>query len=141
MMKSRRAAVQAPRTGHHASRQPREVEAAYPLMPQQYYDLIARRHLFDGELRLLFAVLEDAIRCYVMNMKSASAGSRKEFEEARVWLNTHGHQDLFSFETLCALFEIEPDKLRKQLDTLCAADLPRRRLRSIGRRVPMSVPG
>jgi hypothetical protein len=137
-MKSRRAAAHAPMAGHHSSR---DADAAFPLMPQQYYDLIARRHLFDGELRLLFAVLEDAIRCYVMNMNCPSACSRKEFEEAQAWLNRRGHQDLFSFETLCELFEIEPERLRKQLDSLHASDLPRRRLRSIGRRVPVSVPG
>ncbi len=42
-----------------------EVDGVFPLMPQQYYDLISRRRIIDGERRLMFAVFEDAIRCFV----------------------------------------------------------------------------
>ncbi|HYA35457.1 MAG TPA: hypothetical protein VEF03_07550 [Candidatus Binataceae bacterium] len=117
-----------------------DFEAAHPLMPTQYYDLVARRHSFNGELRLLFAVLEDAIRAYVMNLNQVSVHQRRDFEEASAWIYENGQRDLFSFENLCAVFEIDPDALRKHLKMLNARDLPRRRLRSIGRRVPMSVP-
>jgi hypothetical protein len=31
-----------------------EVEGVFPLMQQQYYDLISRRRIIDGERRLMF---------------------------------------------------------------------------------------
>jgi hypothetical protein len=116
-----------------------EVDGVFPLMPQQYYDLIARRHLVDGERRLLFAVFEDAIRTYVSTMHAKSLSRRKEFEEVRDWMNIDGEDGVFSFDSLCSLFHVDADLLRRQLATLRSTDLPRRRIGSIGRRVPISA--
>ena len=87
----------------------------------------------------MFAVFEDAIRCYVMCMSSKSQARRKEFEEVRLWMDLRGHHSVFSFDSLCDLFEIDADLLRAQLARLQTSDLPRRRIGSIGRRVPMSA--
>lgn len=129
-------------SGREASIQKRErpeVDGVFPLMPQQYYDLIARRRIADGERRLMFAVFEDAIRSYVSSMNGKSAARRREFQEVQDWINIRGHHHIFGFDSLCSLFNIEPDVLRRQLTTLQASDLPRRRIGSIGRRVPMSA--
>ena len=58
-------------------------EASDPMTPQQYYDMIARRGHHDGETRLLFAVLEDAIRCYAIAKNSPARSHRREFEEVQ----------------------------------------------------------
>ena len=39
------------------------------LLPGQYADLVRRNHVIEGELKLLLAVLEDAIRCYLRNVE------------------------------------------------------------------------
>lgn len=122
-----------------ARRDRQEVDGVFPLMPQQYYDLIARRHLVDGERRLLFAVFEDAIRTYVSTMHAKSLSRRKEFEEVRDWMSIKGEDGVFSFDNLCSLFRVDADLLRNQLTTLRTTDLPRRRIGSIGRRVPISA--
>lgn len=127
------------RQGANPKNQRPEVEGVFPLMPQQYYDLISRRRLIDGERRLMFAVFEDAIRCFVMSMSSKSAARRREFEEVRSWMELRGHHSVFSFDSLCDLFEVDGDLLRAQLANLRTSDLPRRRIGSIGRRVPMSA--
>ena len=88
-----------------------EVDGVFPLMPQQYYDLISRRRIIDGERRLMFAVFEDAIRSYVMCMSSKSQARRREFEEVKAWIELRGHHSVFSFDSLCELFEIDPDLL------------------------------
>ena len=116
-----------------------EVEGVFPLMPQQYYDLISRRRIIDGERRLMFAVFEDAIRSYVMCMTAKSSSRRREFEEVKAWMELRGHHSVFAFDSLCDLFEVDPELLRHQLTTLRTSDLPRRRIGSIGRRVPMSA--
>src|SRR5579862_8465003 len=125
------------RQGANPKTQRAEVDGVFPLMPQQYYDLISRRRIIDGERRLMFAVFEDAIRCYVMCMSSKSQSRRREFEEVRGWMDLRGYHSVFSFDSLCDLFEIDADVLRSQLATLRSSDLPRRRIGSIGRRVPM----
>jgi len=116
-----------------------EVDGVFPLMPQQYYDLISRRRIIDGERRLMFAVFEDAIRSYVLCMSAKSSARRREFEEVRGWTELRGHHSVFSFDSLCDLFEIDSNLLRHQLKTMRSSDLPRRRIGSIGRRVPMSA--
>ena len=116
-----------------------EFDGVYPLMPTQYYDLIGRRSMLDGEKKLLFAVLEDAIRVYVLNINARTGSGRREFEEVCGWVNTRGNQDLFTFDSLCGVFGIVPDALRQQLALLSASDLPRRRVRSVGRRVPLTM--
>ncbi len=53
-----------------------DVDGVFPLMPQQYYDLISRRRIIDGERRLMFAVFEDAIpSTYVMCMGAEIAST------------------------------------------------------------------
>lgn len=65
------------RQGANPKTQRAEVDGVFPLMPQQYYDLISRRRIIDGERRLMFAVFEDAVRCYVMCMSSKSQARRR----------------------------------------------------------------
>jgi len=40
------------------------------LLPGQYVDLVRRNEVIEGELKLLLAVLEDAIRCYLRNVNA-----------------------------------------------------------------------
>ncbi len=110
------------------------------MTPQQYYDMIARRGYHDGETRLLFAVLEDAIRCFAIAKNSPARSSRREFEEVREWVNARGDHDLFAFDSICAVFAIEPEALRNQLNAMRIGNFPTRRLRSVGRRTALTVP-
>ncbi len=116
-------------------------DASDPMTPQQYYDMIAnRRDHHDGETRLLFAVLEDAIRCFAIAKNSPARSSRREFEEVREWVNTRGDHDVFAFDSICAVFAIEPEALRDQLNAMRIGNFPTRRLRSVGRRTALTVP-
>ncbi len=85
----------------------------------QYYDRKSHTRHLNGESRLLFAVLEDAIRCILLGRWS-SLGTEKhrELAETMVWVNMRGDHDLFSFDSICAVFEIEPDGLRRKLNAL-----------------------
>ena len=118
----------------------RREEVPDPMTPQQYYDMLSRRHHHDGETRLLFAVLEDAIRCYAIARNSPARSRQREFEEVREWVNTRGDHDIFSFDSICAVFSIEPETLRNQLNTSEIAHFPARRLRTVGRRTALSIP-
>ncbi len=115
-------------------------EASDPMTPDQYYDMVARRGPQDGETRLLFAVLEDAIRCYAIAKNSTTGFHRREFEEVQRWVNTRGDHDIFAFDSICAVFSIQPEALRNQLNSLRIENFPSRRLRTVGRRTALTVP-
>lgn len=119
-------------------REPRDV-TSYPLTPGQYYDEIGRSSRLDGESRLLFAVLEDAIRCYTMASRSTRRSDQRAFEEVKEWVNTRGDHDLFSFDSICRVFDLEPDHLRMQLNSIEVSKIRRHRFRTVGRRITLSV--
>lgn len=104
------------------------------LMPVQYYQLVKRHSPTDGVHRLLYAVLEDAIRCYVATMNARSRQQRARFVEVQQWFRAKpsansGPTGLFAFETLCEVLGIEPNIVRKRLKTLRLSQLPTRRHR------------
>ena len=103
------------------------------LLPVQYVDLVRRNHVIEGELKLLLAVLEDAIRCYLRNANAKDGERRRDFVEVRTWFEGGvaparvRRADIFSFENLCAALGIEPRCLLARLRILTIADLPSRR--------------
>lgn len=104
------------------------------LLPVQYYQLIRRHTPLGGEMRLLYAVLEDAMRCYLTTGNSRSRSQRIRFIEAQNWFEPQSPwappaTGLFAFEPLCEALEIDPRAVRKFLATMTAADVPTRRHR------------
>jgi len=91
------------------------------IVPSQYNDLVRRRSGgFEAEQRLLWAVLENAIHIYRTNMCCATAKQRYEFEEICNWFRPSKSQlgQLFSFETICELLEIDARQLLHGLDSI-----------------------
>ncbi len=86
------------------------------LLPAQYYELMRRRNVLEGERKLMFAVLEDAIDCYLKNMTAKSRRRRILFYEVQNWMSTKNRAGLFSYETLCEALEINPVALRTGLE-------------------------
>jgi hypothetical protein len=105
------------------------------LVPVQFFDLTRRRSMLDGETRLVFAVLEDAVRCYVKTVNSMRRCDREQYEEVQRWFNAEaGIHSPFSFEYVCDVLGIEPASLRGRLGMLSVDDLPTKQMRSVGRR-------
>ena len=105
------------------------------LVPVQFFDLTRRRSTLDGETRLVFAVLEDAVRCYVKTVNSSRRSDREQFDEVRRWFHAEaGTHSPFSFEYVCDVLGIEPAALRERLGLMSVDDLPTKQMRSVGRR-------
>jgi hypothetical protein len=105
------------------------------LVPAQFYDLTRRRAALNGETRLVFAVLEDAVRCYVKNANATRRSQREAFEEAARWFDAAaGPHNPFSFGYICDVLGVDPDFLRTQIKRLGPRDLPTKQMRSVGRR-------
>ena len=100
------------------------------ILPSQFADLNKRRPPMEGEYRLLFAVLEDAVSRYLINMKCETEDQRRIFKETASWFKgKDGDRGLFAFESVCGFLGIDPDRLRKGLATLQPREMPLRRQR------------
>ena len=79
----------------------------------------------SAALRLMAAVLQDAIQSYTRNVHARSARRRMEFLEVRSWFNAKNQPGVFGFENLCDMLGINADWLRRSL-RLDACQRPRR---------------
>ena len=103
-----------------------------PILPAQYFESMKRPKLLVGEYRLLLAVLEDAVRCYLTDINGRSKEQRARFAEVRRWFYSSGdaeQQALFAFESICDLLGIDPGVVRRRLGSISLGELPWRRLR------------
>jgi hypothetical protein len=94
------------------------------LLPVQYYDTVAGGHSPSGEFKLFFAILEDAVRCYVKAKHCRSGARRAEYIAARAWFYARGAPHVFSFESVCAFLDLNAECLRARLESLSPSDLP-----------------
>ena len=100
------------------------------LLPVQYYGRVAGKRATTGEFKLFFAILEDALRCYVRCKGCRSRAERVEFLDVRAWFHNLGAPHVFSFDSTCALLDIDPQCLRTRLNSLTELDLPRKQFRT-----------
>src|SRR5215469_15685524 len=99
-----------------------------PILPVQYWTSVKGVKQQEGERCLLLAVLEDAIRCYVANINARTRQQRLTFAEVYNWFYPrHKAERLapISFESVCDLLGIEAEALRRRLNSIHIADLPR----------------
>lgn len=111
------------------------------LLPTQFYELLRRRTILEGERKLMFAVLEDAIQCYLKNMNGRTEQQRILFAEVQRWFDAEEDikgGSVFSFESVCRELGIDPGRLRKRLDPSRLSDLPSTRNRRVTPTRPLS---
>ena len=91
------------------------------ILPAQYNELIRRRSDgINGESRLLWAVLEDAITTYMANRSCSSPTQRRTFAEVERWFRPSRKQPkaLFQFETVCELLQLDARRLLDNLESI-----------------------
>jgi hypothetical protein len=72
-----------------------------------------RRIAFQGERRLMLAVLKDAVENYATNLNTASRRGQERFREAEEWIDRpQNPHDVFGFDNVCEALDIDPDYLR-----------------------------
>ncbi len=106
------------------------------VLPVQYNAGPRGLRVWEQERRLLAAVLEDAIRCYLTNRGARTKAQFERFLEVQAWFNDcrpgHGPHGLFTFESICEALGIEPGLLRKRLSSISVAKVRGRSQRYTG---------
>ncbi len=85
------------------------------LLPSQFFDRLRRRSEYDGERRLMIAVLEDAVDVYRKQAGARDPRGRQLFVEAESWVEDNDRAWLFSFENICDVLDIDATYLRRGL--------------------------
>ena len=126
---------------------PRELASEH-LLPVQFTELLQRPSGRTPELRLMAAVLEDAIRSFCQCAGSRGVRSQQLFRETAEWFESHDVSWPFAFENICDVLALEPDWIRRVLTrwqgnqkaaTGWPAPIPSVRLRVAGSRHTVSA--
>jgi len=96
------------------------------ILPMQYFDQVQKRFSAVAEGRLLLAVLQDAINCYLEDVNCTGRHARARFREVNDWFNARNCHDLFAFESICEVFGIDPPSVRRALRRMGAYGRPQR---------------
>ena len=85
------------------------------LLPVQYADLQRGATPRPPEHGLLFAVLEDAVRCWQTYGNSTDRRGQHLFQEVSQWFASDDDGSPFTFVAICHLFDLEPGCIRDGL--------------------------
>lgn len=88
------------------------------LLPAQFYAAFRGSSGTRGEKRLMLAVLEDALDCFQKYATSSDGQGQALFEEANTWICSADRSWFFSYENICEALGINPEYLRRGLDSL-----------------------
>ena len=85
------------------------------LLPIQYFEAMRRKHLLEGEKRLILSVLEDAVDCFMKCIDSATNKGQRLFRDADEWINLEDKRWVFSFDNVCEMLDINAEYMRAGL--------------------------
>ena len=85
------------------------------LLPIQYFEAMRRKHLLEGEKRLILSVLEDAVECFMKCIDASSSKGQRLFRDAEEWINLEDKKWVFSFDNVCEMLDVNPEYLRRGL--------------------------
>ncbi len=67
------------------------------------------------EIRLIAAVLEDAIDCYLKYSSAKTRRGKRIFTEAAEWIFNRDEDWLFGFDNICEMLKLDPGYIRRVL--------------------------
>jgi imidazolonepropionase-like amidohydrolase len=85
------------------------------LLPIQYFEAMRRKHLLEGEKRLVLSVLEDAVECFMKCIDSPTSKGQRLYRDADEWINLEDKHWVFSFDNVCDMLDINPEYMRRGL--------------------------
>ena len=86
------------------------------ITPEQYRDRVSSELVDQPEIRLMLAVMEDAVATYQRYATDSGRRSKRLFEEAQSWILSDDTSWPYSFENICHALRFNPDSLRRGLE-------------------------
>jgi hypothetical protein len=108
------------------------------VLPSQFYEQNhSRNGQYEGERRLMNALLEGALREFIDYIGDSNAEARRLFAEANTWIFEKKATAYFSFDLACESLDIEPEYLRGGIRKWAAAKRIGAHVPSLKRRSPV----
>lgn len=85
------------------------------VMPEQVFTARVRRTLHHGELRLMCAILDEAIGEYFKCRGGRGRRKQRLFRETTEWLASDDRSWVFSFANICDALDLDPHAVRRRL--------------------------
>jgi hypothetical protein len=85
------------------------------MLPSQFFAALHGRGDLSAERRLVVAVLEDALHCYLKYADVENPKQRQLFLEAEEWIMGDHPSWFFSFPNVCDTLGLDPDYVREGL--------------------------
>ena len=82
------------------------------ILPSQHF---APRRIQAPEQRLMIAVLHDAFDCVEKYRRATGSQGRRLFHEAKQWFLADETEWPYSFESICAVLDLDANAVRRRL--------------------------
>jgi len=92
------------------------------ILPAQFFQSLRTKGRFDGERRLMIAVLEDAVNCFMKQLHATDPKARQLFLDAEEWIRANDRTWFFAFANVCDTLDLDPDYVREGLFKWRAAE-------------------
>jgi hypothetical protein len=92
------------------------------ILPTQFFQSLRSKSQFNGERRLMIAVLEDAVNCFMKQLHAIDPKARQLFLEAAEWISDDDRTWFFAFENVCDTLDLNPEYIRAGLFKWRAAE-------------------
>ena len=89
--------------------------SSYDPLDNEIIERLFKKDIREGEEKLMFAVLADAIDDFKKHAFSKDQRGQKLFQEAEDWFLEKDDDQLFSFEYICATLQLHSDYIRRGL--------------------------
>lgn len=82
------------------------------ILPTQFFQSLRSKGQFDGERRLMIAVLEDAVNCFMKQLHAIEPKARQLYLDAEEWITTEDRTWFFAFDNVCDTLDLDPEYIR-----------------------------
>lgn len=92
------------------------------MLPTQFFQSLRSKSQFDGERRLMIAVLEDAVHCFMKQLHATDPKARQLYSDAAEWIADEDRTWFFAFDNVCETLDLDPAYVREGLFKWRAAE-------------------
>jgi hypothetical protein len=78
-----------------------------------FIESVFKKNVREGELKLMLAVLENAIEDFQKYVLATDKRGKELFQEAEEWIMEANSASFFSFENICEHLQLNPDYVRR----------------------------
>jgi len=82
------------------------------VLPEQFYNLPDNTYKVRSGVALMYAVLDDAVRCFQRQAVTDGRRAQRLAREAEEWFFTDNYHWPFSFVNICAVLGLDAEYLR-----------------------------